>query len=306
MARIVLPFGVGTIGTPGARYGERTYRDSFGRWVTHFHCAVDFQVVAGSAVRAAAAGRVVEVSHSRVRGFMIAIDHGDGTGHRFHMIASRGRPKVGTQVRQGQVIGYVADDDEQGSSSNGDHVHMEYRVGRITGETAPRANTPNPLSYLAGTAGGTGTPLEGTMNASDVWNYDIGANGTGGKDDTPAWIRLSWAHADGARNRQLLEKHLAAIHGDTAALFAALLGPIDAKKMGLAGDNSTGSLVQRLAWMDKRIRESEAREIGLQAAITALATAQGMDAAALTAHIKSIVDAALANIEVTLRPVAKS
>lgn len=171
MARIVLPFSASTIGTPAAQYGDREYWSGTGairRLIKHFHPAVDLQVAAGLAVRAAADGTVAEASHSRVRGYMIAIDHGDSTGHRFHMLASRGRPPVGTKVRQGEIIGYVADDDEWGSSSNGDHIHFEYRInGAIRGETTARANTPNPLNYLASVAGGSGTPLEDDMAHSD-------------------------------------------------------------------------------------------------------------------------------------------
>lgn len=46
---------------------------------------------------------------------------------------------------------------------------------------------------------------EEVMSAKEVWEYGIGDNGDPG-GDMPAWMRLSWAHADGAYNRRKLDE----------------------------------------------------------------------------------------------------
>lgn len=46
--------------------------------------------------------------------------------------------------------------------------------------------------------------LQNIRNA--IWNAPLGSNGEFGIDDIPAWVHLSWAHADGAYNRALLDK----------------------------------------------------------------------------------------------------
>lgn len=176
MVDLKAPFSAARTTTLG-NYGDRRYRNAFGQWITHYHCGVDYALGAGTVVRAAGAGTVVEVSHSKVRGYMVAIDHGGGIGTRYHMLASANRPRVGQWIEQGAAVGRVADADEQGSSSSGDHVHVEVRInGAIRGETTDRRNTPSPHDYFRGviiTAGLGSNPIGAIMAKDDKFFDDL-------------------------------------------------------------------------------------------------------------------------------------
>ena len=43
-------------------------------------------------------------------------------------------------------------------------------------------------------------------SAGDVWNYGLGADATPGKDNLPAWMRLSWVHHDTAKLYSILTR----------------------------------------------------------------------------------------------------
>lgn len=174
MANLIAPFAASTISSP---YNpKRTYKNAKGQTITSPHLAVDYAARNGVDVPAAGDGTVVEVSHSSVRGYMVAVDHGDGIGTRYHMLANAGRPRAGAKIKQGQAVGKVAAKAEWGSSSSGDHVHVEVRInGAIRGETTAAANTPNPINYFnALDPAGTGAkPLLGLDDDMPVLIEDI-------------------------------------------------------------------------------------------------------------------------------------
>ncbi len=90
---------------------------------SRFHAGIDFGAGWGSPIVAAADGQVVGASWAGGYGRQVRIVHDGGIMTTYsHMSAMVAQP--GTQVRQGQVIGYV------GSSglSTGPHVHFEVRV----------------------------------------------------------------------------------------------------------------------------------------------------------------------------------
>jgi len=90
---------------------------------SRFHAGIDFGAGWGSPIVAAADGQVVGASWAGGYGRQVRIVHDGGLMTTYsHMSAMVAQP--GTQVRQGQVIGYV------GSSglSTGPHVHFEVRV----------------------------------------------------------------------------------------------------------------------------------------------------------------------------------
>lgn len=100
-----------------------------------FHSGVDFNSTTGAnlgtPVRAAGYGRVVESYNgnsagmsnwAKLRGTMVAIDHGDGWRTRYHMLVPNSNIPVGTIVYPGDVIGRVGN---SGSSGTGAHLHFE-------------------------------------------------------------------------------------------------------------------------------------------------------------------------------------
>lgn len=90
---------------------------------TRFHAGIDFGARWGSPIVAAADGEVVGAGWAGGYGRQVRVMHGGGIMTTYsHMSAIVASP--GTEIRQGQVIGYV------GSSglSTGPHLHFEVRV----------------------------------------------------------------------------------------------------------------------------------------------------------------------------------
>ncbi len=89
---------------------------------TRAHKGVDFRAPTGTPIPAAGAGRVVARSYNRGHGNFVKIRH-NGTYETLYAHMSRFAKgvKVGTNVRQGQIIGYA------GSTglSTGPHLHYE-------------------------------------------------------------------------------------------------------------------------------------------------------------------------------------
>ena len=89
---------------------------------TRAHKGVDFRAASGTPIPAAGAGRVTERKFDRGYGNYITIKHNGTYSTRYaHMSKFQSGVNVGTQVRQGQIIGYV------GSTglSTGPHLHYE-------------------------------------------------------------------------------------------------------------------------------------------------------------------------------------
>lgn len=118
--------------------------------------------------------------------------------------------------------------------------------------------------------------------AKAVWDYQIGQDGTSGKDNQPAWVRLSWAHADGANNRETL-----------ATVLQRAGSASDSVTPGIAGVKFDGDLYSL-------VKAQAAQLTALSAAVTALSTANGIDGPAITQAIADAVHEALAGLEVTL------
>lgn len=133
-----------------------------------------------------------------------------------------------------------------------------------------------PLSFVAAIIRPT-TQGE-NMTAAETWSYPIGAEGTSGKNNQPAWIRLSW------------------IHNDTARLVNRLLRTDDAG----TGDKTNGDLYTRVVYIDKRVREMTAVLTAQAAAIEALSTAMGADPAAISASIQNAVTQKLDSLTISL------
>ncbi|MEU8237687.1 M23 family metallopeptidase [Actinoplanes missouriensis] len=108
--------------------------------VWQLHAGTDFAAGSGTAIRAAASGRVIQAGWAGGYGNYTCINHGrlgrygftTCYGHQSRMYVHRG-----SYVRRGQVIGRVGST----GASTGAHLHFETRFGGV-----PR----NPLQYLPG------------------------------------------------------------------------------------------------------------------------------------------------------------
>ena len=121
-------------------------------------------------------------------------------------------------------------------------------------------------------------------SAGDVWNYGIGAEGTPGKDNQPAWVRLSW------------------MHKDTARLYALLSRTDD----GGTKDGSNGDIYTRVCFIDKRVREMSATVTAQAAAIEALSKALGANPADIAATVGKAVKDKLDALDITVTATSKN
>jgi peptidoglycan DL-endopeptidase CwlO len=96
----------------------------FGQRWGRLHAGVDIAVGAGTAIRAAASGRVVLLGWTGGYGNYTCIDHGNALSTCYAHQSSYST-SMGASVSQGQVIGSV------GCTGHcfGDHLHFEVRVG---------------------------------------------------------------------------------------------------------------------------------------------------------------------------------
>ena len=116
-------------GTVVSGYGRRTHPMGGGRGQ---HEGIDIASPKGTPVRAAAAGDVVEIGRRGPYGRMVRIHHADRMETAYaHLSRFANRLKVGQQVKQGDVIGYV------GSSGRSSGPHLHYEVRRNGKPTDP-------------------------------------------------------------------------------------------------------------------------------------------------------------------------
>ncbi len=104
----------------------------------HFHAGVDLAAPFGTAVHAARDGTVAKAGWGGSYGYVVYLDHGDGTQTRYAHL-SRIDVRVGQALRQGDVLGRVGST----GASTGPHLHFELRFdGRAV----------DPLAYLRGSS----------------------------------------------------------------------------------------------------------------------------------------------------------
>jgi murein DD-endopeptidase MepM/ murein hydrolase activator NlpD len=113
------------------------------------HRGVDYAAPTGTPVEAAGDGRIITRGTKGGYGNAVEIDHGGGVTTLYGHLSSfmRGQ-KVGTRVKQGEVIGYVG----QSGLATGPHLHYEYRVQGVhkNPQTVPLPPAePVPAQYLS-------------------------------------------------------------------------------------------------------------------------------------------------------------
>lgn len=118
--RISSPFGWRNISVNGNR----------------FHGGVDFAANTGTRVQAARSGVVTRAGWWGTYGYVVVLDHGDGSETRYAHLSDIYVP-VGAAVRQGDVVGAVGST----GASTGPHLHFEIRFN---------GTAVDPMPYLRG------------------------------------------------------------------------------------------------------------------------------------------------------------
>lgn len=94
------------------------------RWKAHR--GVDYAAAVGTPVVAAGDGKVVRATYDRFNGHHVFIQHGEKYQTKYLHFSKRA-VKVGQQVKQGQVIGYVG----ATGQASGPHLHYEFLVDGV-------------------------------------------------------------------------------------------------------------------------------------------------------------------------------
>lgn len=88
------------------------------------HLAIDFGAEYGSEVVAVYGGVIESVTTSYLTGTSVTVDHGNGLKTVYNSIESVEGLTEGMAINQGQVIGYVSDNNRQ-EYKDGPHLHFE-------------------------------------------------------------------------------------------------------------------------------------------------------------------------------------
>jgi hypothetical protein len=137
------------------------------------HTGLDYKVAAGTAVLAAADGRVVSVD-----GDWIKIQHDEGVQTWYEFLQSK-KVHVGDKVKRGDEIGKSGSGDEGKPGISGDHLHFELRALMNGGNQFDPIDptdqvgdaAPDPNSGGCGCGNGSGGPLVGTNNQQKAFNF---------------------------------------------------------------------------------------------------------------------------------------
>ena len=119
--------------------GHRYYNEWTDIFDGRYHAAQDCQGQGGDPVYAIANG-VVSYSYGEggewaKYGYVITVDHQLPDGSRIyslcgHLSTRRWKKAEGEVVQKGDLIGYLGDDDEDGSTQWGPHLHFGIRMGK--------------------------------------------------------------------------------------------------------------------------------------------------------------------------------
>ena len=100
---------------------ELVYNPTLRRYETHK--AIDFFAEEGASVFAVWDGTIESVDNSFLEGYTITIDHGDGLKTIYNSLSEEISVKVGSQVKQGDLIGEVSVSNRK-ENNEGAHLHF--------------------------------------------------------------------------------------------------------------------------------------------------------------------------------------
>lgn len=116
-----------------SRFSQSRYHPILKLW--RAHTGVDYAAAVGTPVRVTAAGTVASIGWNGGYGRAILVQHAGPYSTLYaHLSRYRRGLRVGSQVEQGEVIGYVG----ESGLATGPHVHYEFRVN---------GQYRNPLTY---------------------------------------------------------------------------------------------------------------------------------------------------------------
>ena len=119
--------------------GVGSYTSSFGyRW-GRMHRGIDLACSSGTEIYAVMDGTVVENYYSSSSGYTIILEHEDGIYTLYYHMCQASELAEGTEVSQGDVIGYVGST----GRSTGSHLHFAVGIGGYENE-----NLVDPAPYL--------------------------------------------------------------------------------------------------------------------------------------------------------------
>lgn len=88
------------------------------------HKGVDYAAPTGTPIRAAGDGKVVFRGRKGGYGNAVILQHGGNITTLYAHMSRFAKPRVGTRVKQGQIIGYVG----RTGTATAAHLHYEYRI----------------------------------------------------------------------------------------------------------------------------------------------------------------------------------
>jgi len=91
------------------------------------HRGVDYAAPTGTAIRAAGDGKVSFRSVRNGYGNTVILQHGGNITTLYAHMSRFAKPRVGSRVSQGQIIGYVG----RSGLATGPHLHYEYRISGV-------------------------------------------------------------------------------------------------------------------------------------------------------------------------------
>jgi murein DD-endopeptidase MepM/ murein hydrolase activator NlpD len=91
------------------------------------HRGVDYAAPTGTPVKAAGEGKIITRGTNGSFGRVVVIQHGGNISTLYAHLSRYAERKVGTRVKQGDVIGYVG----MSGLASGPHLHYEYRVNGV-------------------------------------------------------------------------------------------------------------------------------------------------------------------------------
>jgi murein DD-endopeptidase MepM/ murein hydrolase activator NlpD len=91
------------------------------------HRGVDYAAPTGTPIKAAGDGKVIFRGQKNGYGNTIILQHGGNITTLYGHMSRFAKPKVGSRVEQGQIIGYVG----QSGLATGPHLHYEYQVNGV-------------------------------------------------------------------------------------------------------------------------------------------------------------------------------
>lgn len=113
-----------------------------GFWNEHTGC--DWSKNYGTPIPASDSGEVIGNYYTALKGWQLVVRHPGGRITRYHMLNKRSHRALWSQVREGEIIGYVG---SSGTASTGPHLHFEVWVN---------GKAIDPYKYITAATSGSG------------------------------------------------------------------------------------------------------------------------------------------------------